>query len=235
MYVDESSQTKHDFLVLGGVICRNTDSAAICESVMKSRLPELPFSELKWTKVSNSKLPAYKRVADFFFDSPMNALEFHSLVVPMRGRSDRHFNGGSSEIGFNKEIYQLLMKCGKLHSQSLFHIYPDYRKTNSSTEELRLILNRGARKRGDRRDWPYRRVHFRQSHDEPLIQLADIFSGAIAFINNKHHLAENASASKVELAAHIFARAKVSDPTRDTFRAGKFTIWHRQLKSVPRP
>jgi hypothetical protein len=97
-------------------------------------------------------------------------------VVDATKLDHNRYNQGSREIGFNKEVYQLLLKCGRLYGGN-FHVYLDRRSTGAPTEELRLILNRGIRKRGDRRDWPYRRLHFRDSHEVEALQLADLLVG----------------------------------------------------------
>jgi hypothetical protein len=186
---------------------------------------------MKWTKVSRSKLPAYKRVTDAFFNIPKDiTLDFHSLVVDTTKQQHKVYNKGSSEIGFNKEVYQLAMKFGRIYA-ALFHVYPDRRTTNQSTEELRLMLNRGIKKHyGDKRDWPYRRLQFREPEDCIVLQLSDVFAGAIASRLNSHHLLPDASPAKTALSAHILSKARIADVTHDTTMAGKFTIWHRQLR-----
>lgn len=147
-----------------------------------ARVPELPAGELKWTKVSNTKLSAYQRVVDAFFkENASDGPHFHALVVDMKMIDDKRFNGGSRETGFNKEVYQLLIKMGRLYGDTLFHVYPDFRATANGTQELRSILNLGLHKKGDKRDWPYRRVHWRQSDQTPCIQMVDILIGAIAY------------------------------------------------------
>lgn len=232
IYVDESSQTKHRFLVLGGIILPATDVPAFNSAVSRARLPELPKGELKWVKVSRSKLEAYKRAIDVFFDgiSEFVLLEFHSLVVDTPLLDDKRYNNGSRDIGFNKEVYQLLMKFGCMYQRGVFHAYPDRRSTTQETEDLRLMLNRGRASKGDQRDWPFRRLHFRDSEKEPLLQMVDLLIGSIAFRLNGHHLAENASPAKIALSDHILARARVRDVARDTNVTGKFTIWHRRLR-----
>jgi hypothetical protein len=65
------------------------------------------------------------------------------------------------------------MKCARLYA-NLFHVYPDRRNTTQTPEGLRLILNRGCRSKGDKRDWPFRRCQFRDSKTTSLLQLADI-------------------------------------------------------------
>jgi hypothetical protein len=162
IYVDESSQTKHRFLVLGAVVVGMTDTSELNRLIAQARLPELPHNEAKWTKVSKSKLAAYKRIVDVAFDSG-DLLHFHSLFLDTTQLDDDTFNEGSREIGFNKEIYQICMKAARLYGNDLFHVYPDRRETTQSPEDLRLILNRSCLKRGDKRDWPFRRCQFRDS------------------------------------------------------------------------
>jgi hypothetical protein len=188
--------------------------------------------EIGWTKVSRSKLGAYKRFVDVFFDNPAHVgpFEFHSLVVDTHKLKDGVFNEGSREIGFNKEVYQLCRKFGRLYRRTLFHIYPDARTTKSLPEELRLILNRGIKQAGDRRDWPYRRVHFRDSRDWQTLQLVDVLIGALAFRLNRHDQKPDASESKLDLSRHILDRAHIKDVKQNTAPAGKFTVWHRELR-----
>jgi hypothetical protein len=162
VYLDETSQNAHDYLVLGGLILHKSCVGRFDDLVIRARQPELPFGEMKWEKVSRSKLPAYKRVVDVFFDGSDDCqpMQFHSVVVYMPKIKDRLYNSGSREVGFNKDVYQLCMKFGRLYKSRLFHVYPDQRATKNSTENLRQILNFSMRKKADKKDWPYRRIHF---------------------------------------------------------------------------
>jgi hypothetical protein len=228
IYIDESSQTNHRYLVLGGVGMKLTNEAQLRSLITAARLPELPEGEAKWTKVSKGKLAAYKRIVDVFFKN-IESVHFHSLVVDTTLLDHQRFNAGSREIGFNKEIYQLAMKFARLYDY-LFHVYPDYRETILKPEDLRVILNRGCLKKGDTRDWPFRRCQFRDSKDTPWLQLADILIGGIAYRLNGHDKASNASPSKSELSSYILSCAGVQDPFKSTAAAANFTIWHRRLR-----
>jgi len=229
VYIDESSQNNHRYLVIGCAITMMTDAPALGTAIMKARLPELPQDEAKWTKVSKKKLPAYKRIIDVLFSEDTD-VHFHSLVIDTTRLDHKRFNAGSREIGFNKEIYQLAMKCARLYSTALFHLYPDHRETTQKPEDLRLMLNRGSRKGGDKRDWPFRRCQFRDSKITLPLQLVDIIIGGLAYRLNGHDKKENASAAKSDLSAHILERAQIADPFKDTARSADFTIWHRQLR-----
>ncbi len=232
VYVDESSQTKHRYLVLGSLILHTEYEAALASDILKARLPELPSGEMGWTKVSRTKLEAYRRVVDTFFNNPTGyrPLEFHALVLDTRQIKDALYNSGSREIGFNKEVFQICKKAARLHPRRLLHVYLDSRNTKSSTEELRLILNRDRVRSGDRRPWPFRRLHFRNSADCQIMQLLDVLLGGLAYRVNGHNLVETASPAKRDLSDHILARAGITDVMRDTAMSGKFTIWHRQLR-----
>ena len=222
---------------MGGIGIATLAADAACSSLAAARLPQLPHGEMKWGKVSNHKLNAYGRTAKAFFDDPgLLHAHFHCLVVDTHALDHRKHNEGSREIGFNKEIYQLASKFARLYPDRLFHLYPDYRDTDQRPEDLRLILNRGRAKRGDARDWPFRRCHFRNSKETPMIQLVDLLTGAVAWCVNGHGKVEGASVAKNKLAKYILQRAGISDCSHSTNMRGKFTIWYRQLQKagVPR-
>ena len=231
IYIDESSQTKNRYLVMGGICLATSSVEAANDALAKVRLPQLPHGEMKWGKISKGKLPAYARTVAAFFDHPaLLAAHFHCLVVDTHQQDHRKHNDGSREVGFNKEIYQLAIKFARLYPERLFHLYPDYRDTNQTPDDLRLILNRGRAKKGDKRDWPFRRCHFRDSKTTPLLQLVDLLTGSVAWCVNGHGQAPDASEVKVRTSRYVLKRAGVTDCSRSTSTTGKFTIWHRQLK-----
>jgi hypothetical protein len=80
IYIDESSQNNHRYLIIGCVVNMLPEASRLGAAIAKARLPELPSGEAKWTKVSKQKLAAYKRIADVLFDNLEN-VNFHSLVV----------------------------------------------------------------------------------------------------------------------------------------------------------
>ena len=197
----------------------------------EARLPELPNGEIGWVKVSRTKLDAYRRYVDAFFDWPIpDALDFHSLVVDTRSIDDRRFNEGSRETGFNKEIFQLCNKFAKIYSVPTFHVYPDRRQSSQGLEQLRLILNRYRTKQRDGRDWPFRRIHYRDGIESQALQLVDVLLGAISYRLNAHDAAPNASPAKMALCEHVLRRAAIRNVFSDTAIRGRFTIWHRRLR-----
>lgn len=128
------------------------------------------------------------------------------------------------------QLDPLGMKMARLYRRQLFHVYPDNRTTATPLNDVRAMLNFKLRKKNDPRDWPFRRMHFRDSKASLPLQLTDIATGALAFKMNGHYEAEGASEAKKALCDHILRRANLSDVMRSTDQDGRFTIWHRLLR-----
>ncbi|WP_064681271.1 DUF3800 domain-containing protein [Rhizobium bangladeshense] len=232
LFVDESSQTAHRYLSLGCLAIEEAWLKGFEFSISHAKHLELRTGELKWSKISAAKLHAYKLVIDRFFDhgDVSTPIHFHSLVIDTSKIRDDTYNKGDREIGFNKEVYQLLMKCARLYPTAHFKVYADHRDTSFSMDELRSILNAGARKKGDARVTPFRLVQFCDSKKFLPLQMTDLLLGAITFQINGHHKRRDASRHKCHLSDYVLARSAITDPMRDTSLGGKVTIWHRKLR-----
>lgn len=232
VYIDETSQTAHRWLIIGGLIVPKCQSERLSHLITEVKERHGIGREMKWGRVSQHYLEGYREIVDLFIyqKPPIRPLDFHALAVDTSRRNEVAFNNGSREIGFNKEIYQLAQKFRRLYPDTLFHIYPDFRNSPQANEETRLILNRGASMKGDGRDWPFRRLHMLRSKRTPILQLVDILLGGLAYKMNGHFEAPGASAAKIDLSSHILKYHGIRDPHRDTHMRGKFTIWHRRLR-----
>ena len=236
LYIDETSQTKHRYLVIGGIVCPLDFAADIAASIIEARGHDLSHvsregepREIKWVKVSNSKLEAYKRVVLAFFQFanriPLTAgrLDFHSAVVDLTVKG-----GDLTEIGFNKEIRTLCLKFARLYPQALFHVYLDERTTRQSLSVEQYHLNNTAHLSRPTKNWPFRRMKFRESHRVQALQVADVLLGALAFRLNGHYERPDASPAKIELSNYVLKLARIADPFRDTKHLARYTIWHRE-------
>ena len=52
IYIDESIQNNHHYLVVGCVVTMLNEASNLTAMIAKARLPELPAGEVKWSKVS---------------------------------------------------------------------------------------------------------------------------------------------------------------------------------------
>lgn len=217
--------------MLGAVTVSTADVPDLVAAIRAARLPGLPHGELKWTKVSASKLETYRAVVDTFFTAAENDIaHFHCVVIDTARFNHGQFNQGDREIGFSKMVFQLLMKHARLYQQRLY-AYLDSRTTRHSLDDLRFMLNRYALNKLERNDYPFRRVVFRDSKESDLLQLNDVLLGAMAWVKNGHGERPEASAAKSDLAQYILRRAGLQSLDVDTPRNRKnFTVWNFRLR-----
>jgi hypothetical protein len=235
IYIDESSQTKHRYLLLGGLIIPTQQITTFDAAAVDARGTDLPAREMGWTKVSRSKLEAYRRFVSIVSAlREIQPLDFHCIVIDTHKIDDALYNEGSREAGFNKEIYQLVMKFDKLYPLHDYHVYLDQRSTATIPSDLRLVINRGMMKRNRLRDWPVRRLHYRDSANCHCLQLVDVLLGGVAYHVNGHRQKGGASAAKCELSDFVLKMMGITDVSRDTAIRGRFTMWRRQLGASPR-
>jgi hypothetical protein len=259
VYIDESSQSDHHYLVLGGLIVPMSHSKAFEASIIASRDHIIKPSRedgtpriIKWEKVSAYNLASYKKVVDAFFVFEQQQIRIDSINKTKTFTGEKHVNihcvavdttkknlkktgDGDIDIGFNKELYFLCTNViGKLFSRELFHLYPDRRSTRHSLAEALLIMNRGAAKYGDKRDWPYRRLRFADPENSQALQVVDIFIGALAYRLNGHYDNPKANAAKKELSDYIIKLAKMKNPFKTTpiWHPHRFSVVHRPYDKV---
>jgi Protein of unknown function (DUF3800) len=254
IYVDESSVTRHRFLVLGGVMFPRRLSAQFEEHILEARSPKLrsidsrgKLREIGWTDVSTGDFEAYKKVVDGYFSFPSHhmqgSLEPYGLYCSVVDTHvlGRAYSGKRGKIGFNREIYYHCLSIARRNPNNLFHVYPDHRSVDEPITKMAAILSRGMAKTGDNRDWPFRRVQFRFSHEWQAIQVSDVFIGAVAYRLNRHYDAPGANADKKQLCDYILRRTKFAacftERTVKKKTWGSCQLWlrrHRKTK-VPAP
>lgn len=242
VYADESCQNAHRYMVLGCTLVETGLVPEVVRTIAEVRENHRLQGEMKWTKVSNSRLDGYKALVDAYFSLvARDVLHFHCLIVDTWQMDNHRFNGGDREIGFSKMIYQLLLHSVQRYSNKHpAYVYLDDRTTSHSLDELKNILNNGIAKRYNIRSRPFRRVVFRESKKSVMLQANDVVLGAVAAHKNEHDLLPGASKAKAELAAHIADRCACSRLGENTphnqlhFRVWNFKLRTRQKKGVLR-
>lgn len=250
VYLDETSQTGHRFLLIGGITMPRRFSEQFESDILEARRPRLTaerehtdqLREMKWKDVGKGEFEAYRRVIDAYFDftgdhmkSASARFEFHcsAVLTQVRGRA---FSGGRGKKGFNNEIFQHCLKLAIYHKTNLFHVYLDRRHSDDEESadhdsKLRKKLCSLLRHNGDPRSYAVRRVQSLHSHEVQALQIADLLIGAVAFRLNRHFDAAGASADKQQLCEYILRKGGAWDcfnSERGTFREkrdGRFQIW----------
>lgn len=234
IYADESCKDNHRYLVLGGIVIESPDIPAAVESFNPIRQQYQITREIKWIKTSNGKYRGYKAIVDNFFDlNAADTFHFHSLIIDTHKVKHHIYNQGDPDIGFNKFIYQLLIKFGRLYGKvSNIFVYLDERTTKQSTEELKGVLNNGLSCRFGIDTRPFKRVTFNDSKKSQLLQVNDLLIGAIGSRKNGHHLKQGYRQAKIDLSAHVLQRAGIDSLDNSTpFGKYRFSVWNFRLRN----
>lgn len=248
VYIDETSQTGQRFLILGGITLPHYLSADFDAYIANARTRKLAIrlnhslqaSEMSWNDIGKGDYAAYEKVIDAYFSfaqghlkSTLTRFEFHCSVVDTHTHG-RRYSGKRGELGFNREIYYHCMSIARRHKDNLFYVYPDERQTTQDMEQMRKILNYGARRENRDRPTAFRRLQFRKSHESHAIQISDLLIGAVAYRLNGHYN-QPGGADKKALCERILKLGgywpMVSDRGFREKPYSRFQVWFRRHKS----
>jgi hypothetical protein len=256
-YIDETSQSGPRFLAIGGIVITRKYAEEFERAIIAARGTRLPLHhpngnirEIKWRSCGNGDFEAYKNVVDTFFDfqktmeaSTANTCKFHCTVVDTHVPGRSYSVGEKGQAGFSMALhYHCLMVVGSFYKQRLFHFYLDERTTSpeNTPAQSGFKLNRALMKDGDKRDYPIRRMQFRNSKKLQALQLTDVLLGALTYRFNRHYKAEDANADKKLLCDYILDRGGVTAHLRDrgfiSLNWGPYTFHirkHREVKTGP--
>ena len=237
IYCDESCHLQNDkepVMVIGAVYCPIEKKEEIFERLYSFKVKHnlIPknkkndnenrtYYELKWNKVSKSKLEYYKDVINYFFDD--DDLQFRVLVVSNKTDIDYEKFNHTHDTFYYKMYFGMLKAI--LNPENSHHIYIDIKDTKSKEKvhKLEQVL------RNDKYDYSkeiIKKVQQVRSHEVEILQLADLLVGATAYVNRG--LAN--SKAKNELINLIKHRSKYSLTKSTLLKERKFNvfIWEPQ-------
>lgn len=220
VYCDESCHLENDrqpVMLLGAIWCPQTEVVRLSREVQDMKTRHKAAGELKWTKVSNSRLGFYIELIDWFLaEAP---LHFRGLVVLHKERLNHAlFNQGSHDDFYYKMYFSLLSKV--LSPDERYNIYLDIKDTRSRLKlrKLREVLC------NDRYDFTSQMVGHLQnirSHEAHLLQVCDFLLGAVSY----RHRGLASNPAKVEVIRHLEERLG-RDLLRSTpLREEKFNLF----------
>lgn len=201
IYCDESCHLENDestVMGLGAVWAHRSSVRLLSMQLRDIKRRHNANGELKWTKVSDSRLDFYQEVVDWFFEN--EAIHFRALIVPDKSVLDHDtFNSGSHDNFYYKMFFSLLNKILSPVEQS--EIYIDIKDTRSrlKVQKLREVLC------NDRYDFTgemISRIQHARSHELELMQLSDLFLGALVYA----HRGLSTNSAKLAICRRIEAR-----------------------------
>lgn len=225
IYCDESCHLEHDrqkTMVLGGIWCPHDKRKKIARKIKAIKIKHnlSPRYEIKWNKISKSKLNFYLDLVDFFFSN--DDLHFRGLVIPDKSIL-KHKDFGQTHDEFYYKSYFSLLKT-LFQPGDHYNIYLDIKDTRGE-EKVRKLHECLCRNHYDFDREIIRRVQQVRSHELELVALADLFIGAMSYVHR------NLCGSETKLAVidRIKRKSGYSLLRSTLYREDKFNIfiWHQ--------
>jgi Protein of unknown function (DUF3800) len=184
IYCDESCHLENDReskMLLGAVWAPKDRVSRLVKELKEIKRRFSACGELKWSKVSKSRLNFFMAVIDWFFLEP--ELHFRGIVISNKHLlNHRAFNHNSHDDFYYKMYYSLLSKI--LSPDCRYRIFFDIKDTRSRSKlnKLKDVLC------NDRYDFTGQMIEEMQhvrSNEVELIQLTDFLLGAVSYKNRE--------------------------------------------------
>ena len=233
IYCDESCHLENDkesnVMVLGAVWCPESRVKEIFERIREIKLKHglkpkfqkdgsrhIPEFEIKWNKVSMTKINFYKELIDFFFDD--DDLHFRVLIVPNKNELNHESFCQNHDTFYYKMYFDMLKVI--LNPENTHNIYLDIKDTRSNEKVIHLqdVL------RNNHYDYQkkiIKKIQQVRSHEVELVQLADLLIGAISYL----HRGLSGNKAKLELIRRIKQRSGYTLILSTLLKESKFNIF----------
>lgn len=205
IYCDESCHLERDhqpIMVLGALSVATESAPEVNAAIRALKVAHGydPKWEVKWTKVSQSRLPFYEALVDYFLTN--DDLAFRAVVAHNKDQLRHADFAQDHDDWYYKIYYQLLQPM--LTGDAGYRIYLDIKQTNGGPKVAKLheVLTNKLR------DWDaqiVQRIQILQSDQVQLLQLADLLIGAVSYSNRglASSTAKLALMRRVELGAGV--------------------------------
>jgi hypothetical protein len=223
IYCDESCHLEHDrqpIMAIGGMWCLKEDAKEISKQIREIKNKHKARGELKWVSVSKSRQKFFLELIDYFFKTP--SLNFRCLVVDDKTKLNHHyFNQGSHDSFYYKMYFYMLRNI--LKAEHRYNIYLDIKDTRSA-QKLAMLKNVLCNNVYDFTHQMIGNIQNIHSHESEILQLADLFIGAISYYNRNL----SANIAKKDVVQSIMDHAgqslsRTSPPWVDKFNLFIFT------------
>lgn len=217
-YCDESSHLLNDqmqYMVIGYISVPYNRIKKIKEEIKELRIKHENAFEIKWTKLNSWNYPFYSELVDFFFER--THINFRAIIVD-KHRYIADKCGNDYDRFYYLMYYQLIFH--KLDIDNKYNIYLDIKDdlSNYRIEELKKILNV---KMGT-----IQKIQHIRSNEVDLLQLCDLFIGAISYNLN---FPENTAIAKRKLIDKIKLISGCDLGTQTYKDANKFNLFRIRI------
>lgn len=216
-YCDESCHLENDkmpFMLLAYTSVAYNQIKNHKERIKAIRQKHHFFTEIKWSKVSNSMYGFYSDIIEYFFETD---LKFRAIVVDKTKINNGEY-GQSYDDFYYKMYYQLLFH--KMDMNSNYNIYLDIKDTLSANKvnKLKEILRINYS--------TIRNLQNIRSHESDFMQITDLLMGAISYFLR----GEKGNTAKLRLIEKIKKSSNESLLKSTPLDKSKFNLFFIDLK-----
>lgn len=177
VYCDESCHLENDqkkAMVLGGIFCPKMEVSLINQKMRELKVAHGMTHEIKWTKVSEQRLPFYKSIVDLFFENKF--ITFRAVIADKRELDHDKYKQDHNEW-YYKMYFVMLEK--KINTGNSYNIYLDIKDTRGA-RKVRKLHEVLCKNFYDFECECIKNIQNVRSHEVELIQMADLFIGMLS-------------------------------------------------------
>ena len=209
IYCDESCHLEHDnsnIMVLGAMSCKADAKETIFKDIRKIKMEfglDSRF-EIKWTKISKSKVDFYKRLVDYFFEN--DNLWFRGIIAcHKKNLNNCKYNDGDYNTWYYKMYFSLLNPI--IYESEKYKILIDIKDTHGGprVKKLHEVL---CNNKYDFKSEVIQGIYQINSKESEILQLADLMIGALSYYH-RGLLTNGLNSGKVELINYIQKKYKI--------------------------
>ena len=224
VFCDESCHLENDdspVMILGAMYCPSDKKKKIYSDIRKLKEQSGLSSrfEIKWTKVSKSKENFYLNLQKYFWEN--DDLSYRGLIATGKDKLDNQkYNGGDYNLWYYKMYFQMLDPI--INPKDEYYIMLDIKDTKGGkrVQKLREVMcNNIYDFKGD----VIKHIGQINSRESEILQLADLFNGALAYHYRHLEIKDGFNEGKVDFIKEL---QKNQDIDKATSRyASKFNLF----------
>ncbi len=221
IFCDESCHLQNDgwdIMSLGAIKLPSDEYEKIKDNIKEIKLKHKNPFEIKWTKLSYSRMPLYKELIDYFIDSSMT----YRVVTIINKQDLNHdmFNQTHSEF-YYKTYYLVLKKI--MNEYDSYKVYMDLKDTRGkeALTNLKDVFKNSY-------ELPIPFMQHIRADESQLLQLTDLFTGAVSYKMR----GLDGSKIKLEIIDYIERRLGIRLNTTSSFSNEKFNKFIQDPKKV---
>lgn len=226
IYCDESCHLEHDksnVMVLGAIKCPKDKKSQIFNDIRNIKLKHglSTYFEVKWTKVSASKVDFYLDILDYFWSN--DDITYRGLVIKDKRKLDHvKYNGGNHNLWYYKMYYLMLNEI--IRPEAKYNILVDIKDTRggSHIKKLHEVLCNNIY---DFKKDVIKNVCQIDSKQSELLQMADLINGAICFYNRHLMNNPNANSGKAALVKSLLQHKRLDAKSPLSEQKFNLFIW----------